>query len=96
MDLESKGWPELPTVGSRIEFRGGDIVLQVLGACTVVRADHVRNAVGRPGGRVILQTDKGELVSVTLSNIRNHAVLIEDGLSRLNLEAQVRWAAEHG
>src|SRR5262249_21747244 len=73
MDLDATGWPRLPTVGSRIEFHGGDIVLQALGVCTIVRADHVRNAAGKPGGRVTIRTERGELVEVTLSQVRSHA-----------------------
>ena len=96
MDLDATGWPQLPTVGSRIEFHGGGVMLQILGTCTVVRANHVRNATGRPGGRVTLQTDRGERVQVTLSQVRDHAALVEDGLARLESEAQRRWAAEHG
>lgn len=96
MDLESTGWPELPTVGSRVEFQGGEIVLQCVGVCTVVRADHVRNATGKPGGRVTLRTSRGELVQVTLSQLRSHAVLLEDGLQALEAEAARRLAERHG
>jgi hypothetical protein len=96
MDLDATGWPQLPTVGSRIEFHGGDIVLQTLGVCTIVRTDHVCNAAGKPGGRVTIQTDRGEMVDVSLSQVRSHAVLIADGLQQLKLEAQMRWAREHG
>ena len=96
MDLDATGWPQLPTVGSRIEFRGGGIELQVIGACTIVRTDHVCNAVGKPGGRVTVKTDRGEMVEVTLSQVRDHAVLIADGLEQLKREAQIKWAREHG
>lgn len=96
MDLDSTGWPELPTAGSRIRFINGEITLTILGECTVVRADHVRNAAGKPGGRVILRSARGEFVSVTLSQLRTHAELISDGLDELKNEAARRWAEEHG
>lgn len=83
MDRDATGWPQLPTVGSRIEFHGGGVMLQALGVCTVVRADHVSNAAGRPGGRVTLQPARGEMVQVLLSQVREHAVLIEEGLTQL-------------
>lgn len=76
MDLDATGWPQLPRLGSRIEFHGGAVHLQILGICTIVRADHVRNATGKPGGRITIQTDRGELVEVPLSQIRSHAVSI--------------------
>jgi hypothetical protein len=87
MDLESNGWPELPHVGSVIEFRGGEVWLRCLGKCVIVRADHVTNAVGKPGGRVMLQLQNGKHCEVTLSQVRAHGVLIEDGLEKLELEA---------
>ncbi len=96
MELDPAGWPQLPTVGSRIQFHGGDITLTVLGVCTVVRADHVRNAAGNPGGRVTLQTAEGELISVPLSQLRQHAELLSDGLQTLENEAAARWAKQHG
>ncbi|MHB8861742.1 MAG: hypothetical protein ACYC6N_05005 [Pirellulaceae bacterium] len=92
MDLDSTGWPQLPTVGSKIEFRSGGLS----GVCTIVRADHVCNAVGKPGARLWLQTERGDLVGVTLSQVRQHAVLIEDGLARLDLEIRTRLVQKHG
>jgi hypothetical protein len=80
MELDPAGWPQLPIVGSQIQFCDGGISLTVLGVCTVVRADHVRNAAGKPGGRVTLQTTKGELISVPLTQLRQHAELLSDGL----------------
>ena len=62
----------------------------------MVRADHVTNATGKPGGRVLLRTDRGEVVSVTLSQLRTHAELLTDGLQELELEAAKRWAEKHG
>jgi hypothetical protein len=98
MNLDATGWPQLPTVGSKIEFRGGDILLQVLGVCTIIRADHACNATGKPGGQVTIQTDRGELVEVTLSQVRSHADLVADGLQSLkfeaNLKAQAKWLRE--
>jgi hypothetical protein len=94
MDLDNTGWPQLPTVGSKIKFRGGGVMLQVLGTCTVVRADHVRSDTGKPGGRVIVQTERGELEQVSLSHVREHGVLIVDGLERQEMEAQIKWAAK--
>lgn len=96
MDLDNTGWPQLPRVGSKIEFRGGDITLQVVGACTILRADHIPNAARRPGGRVTLKTERGEVFTVTLSQLRDHAVLLQDGLAQLELEHAARWAADHG
>ena len=96
MDLDATGWPELPTVGSKVEFFGGGILLQALGECTVVRADHVCNATGKPGGRVTLQRTNGELIEVRLSQVREHAKLIVDGLWLRELQAKAEWAAEHG
>jgi hypothetical protein len=88
MDLDATGWPELPPVGAKIEFHGGDIVLQSLGVCTIVRADHVRNAAGKPGGRVTIQTDRGEMVGVTLSQIRNYAEMIADEWPPLKVDSR--------
>jgi hypothetical protein len=96
MELDSNGWPQLPSVGSKVKFGSGDIVLQVCGTCIVVRADHVRNAAGRPGGRVTLKTDREELIRVTLSQLREHANLVEDGLEQLEREARRRWAERNG
>ena len=80
MNLDATNWPELPHVGSKVKFCGGGVVLAALGICTIIRADHVRNATGKPGGRIVLQTPEGEHVSVTLSQLREHAELLEDGL----------------
>ena len=96
MDLDGSGWPQLPTVGSRVELRGGGVGLQVAGVCTVVRADHVRNAAGKPGGRITLRTVRGEEFQVTLSQLRQHAVLLEDGQAVLEADLARRWAEEHG
>jgi hypothetical protein len=81
MELETTGWPQLPTVGARIRFVGGTVVDQSMGECIIVRADHITNAVGKPAGRIWLQADRGELFEVTLSKLRNHAELIIDGLA---------------
>ncbi|MBL8824438.1 MAG: hypothetical protein JNJ77_17760 [Planctomycetia bacterium] len=96
MDLDSTGWPELPRVGSLIKFHGGGVLLQCLGKCEVIRADHVTNAVGKPGGRITLQMENGEVFDVTLSQVREHAELIEDGLEKIHLQAAIQVAAKYG
>ncbi|MDR1963411.1 MAG: hypothetical protein LBQ50_06505 [Planctomycetaceae bacterium] len=76
MDLDVTGWPELPRVGLKIKFYGGDILYQCSGVCTIVRSEHTRNAAGKPGGRVWLRTSDGEVFSVPLSQVRNHAEVV--------------------
>ncbi len=94
MDLDRTGWPQLPTVGSRIKFSGGGVMLHMLGICTVVRADHVRDDSGKPTGRVTVRTEQGELEQVALGQIRQHGVLVADGLALLELEVQAKWSAK--
>lgn len=96
MDLEATGWPQLPAVGSEIEFTGGGVSLQVAGVCTVVRADHVRNAAGKPGGRITLRTARGHQFQVPLSQLREHAVPLADGLAASEAEGEARRARDHG
>lgn len=58
------------------------MLLQCLGICTIISAEHVRNAAGKPGGRVGLRLDDGKLVSVRLSDVRNYAFVEETTTER--------------
>ena len=86
LDLDKTGWPQLPTVGSRIRFVGGSVILSIIGECVIVRAEHARNAAGRPGGNVTVRTDRGEHVKVGLSVVREHAELVQDGVEGIELD----------
>ena len=77
MELDVTGWPQLPPVGLKIKFCSGDVVNQCAGVCTIVRADHVTNASGKPGGRVVLRTRRGEEFAVPLSQVRSHARIVD-------------------
>jgi hypothetical protein len=72
MNLDPDGWSQLPEIGTVIDIVGGSIVYQVGGPYTITHAVHVRNAAGRPGGRVRLRTERGEESSFPLSYIREH------------------------
>jgi hypothetical protein len=78
MELDAIGWPELPHVGSKIEFRGGGVVPSTSGVCTVVRANRACNAAGRPASRVTLKDALGEIRDVSLNQLRRRAELAED------------------
>ncbi|MGL6196891.1 MAG: hypothetical protein ACRC2T_18920 [Thermoguttaceae bacterium] len=54
MELETTGWPELPHVGTKITYHEGCIHY---GVCKIVRADHVPNAAGKPGGKVYIEDE---------------------------------------
>ena len=106
MDLDSDGWPQLPSVETKVQFTGGTVKtfaghfdLLTVGVCTVIRADHVRSAVGKPGGRVTVQRESGGVAfgppfDVPLSVFRTHAELLENGLTERDAE-MLKWMAIH-
>ena len=77
MKLDKTGWPQLPNAGTKIVFTDGLLWLKEMGVCTVIRAEHCRNA-GKPGGNVWLETEYGEIAKVNLSQIRNYAEEVND------------------
>lgn len=64
---------DLPRVGTRFEFRSGDVVLQSCGVCEVIAAEPRPHAAGRIGGRVWFRANDGEESTVTLSYYKEHA-----------------------
>lgn len=96
MELDKYGWPQLPSVGSRIRFCGGSVLLQTMEECVIIRADHACNAAGSPGGNVTVQAENGDCVRVGLSDVRDHAELVQDGVEAINLERAMQWARKYG
>ncbi len=74
---EDHRWPELPRVGTRFEFTGGYVYLRHC-ILEVTHAEHRRNAVGRPGGRVWFRDERGQESSVTASYFRENATVLAE------------------